>query len=113
MFNLVLDELLDSLADAPDAVTISAQEFLCPITAFIDDLVILFNSETSAQTLFNKVYSFLKYKGMIINIGKSRCLSTIVYSKRSVSRSKPIFRLDGEDFLMVQVLSPFEYLGHK
>lgn len=113
LFNLVLDELLDAHTNSPDSATIVEDDFKCPMIAFADDLIIMANCENSAKRLLDATNSFLKDKGMAINSRKCKCLSTIAHSRKLITRTKPIYNINGTDIPMVQAISPFRYLGHQ
>lgn len=112
LFNMVLDELLDSLDSSGRGATIQ-DGIRCTAMAFADDLILMDDKEEKLTFSLSDAEIFFERRGMAINPTKSSAVSSIFTRGNMVFRTKPIFRASGRAIPMVGHLNTMKYLGHR
>ena len=114
IFNLVLDELIESMCQSGEGIEVGDGRKV-PTIAYADDLLLISDTAKSAQRMLKAAISFFEARGMALNIAK--CAATTVNVNRSSKSmytvARNIFHVGG---VAIQQLAPsqqFKYLGKK
>ena len=113
LFNMVVDELLDSLNGSGDKGAHLADGVRCAAMAFADDFVLLEEEERRVPNTLAAVEGFFRARGMEVNPRKSVGLCVRGYEGRSIPRVQPVFRIGGQWIRPIKAMDSFRYLGHQ
>ena len=110
LFNLVMDELLDTL---PKNIGCSIGDAKINSLAFADDLILLAETKVGMNLLLQKMCCFFKERNMKVNAKKcfSLLTTTSVKDRCPITIMTPTFHLDGVQIKPVGYDTSFKYLG--
>lgn len=113
LFNLVVDELLESLnGQRAFGGTIITGVQLSAV-AFADDIIIIEDNEAKVPLLLRKAEEFFRHRGMEINPSKCSSLIAAARNKTIIPRSEATLTLNGHKIKPISGHATFKYLGHQ
>ena len=112
LFNLVVDELLDTLDSSEDSGCPFSNGTRCRVLAFADDLVLTGENAEDAKGLLHTTVAFFRRRGMTLHPEKCRALVLVRSSTGAVHPApKSGLSIEGKTIPNVTDINPMQYLG--
>src|SRR5258705_3478217 len=110
LFNMVIDELLDSL---PPGIGVALGTEMVTALAFADDLILMSSTPHGMKELLKRAEEFYAKRGLAVNPKKSvsLCLIPDGMNKGALDATKPLYQRGGADIKTTDHTEVFKCLG--